>query len=321
MKNVTSTRRDSAARSAAAARAGALAEKMEAEAEQRKRARSESDVGQKKPTARRAAPGLTDMMAACARAPDPEPEPEAPPSPVVQKKKKKKKPKKKPEDAPDEILTIVVRDRRKESDGEDTTVKLKISTKLQVFSAYADGKGASVDALRFLFKGGDVYSDESPGGVGLKEGDTLDCVDGEPAPKKKPPPKGKRLTGTVARWDRSWGGIEPAEPPGGHIAVRASSVRRGTTLHVGDKVEYAVGRKGDARFALDVMVYAPVEDDDAAVAAVAPKGEGVVSLANLSYDTKRYDLKEHVKTIVGGGFGRVDLTAKGRATVAFRTRS
>ena len=198
-----------------------------------------------------------------------------------------------------------MRDRRKESDGEDTTVKFKLSTKLQkVFSAYAEGKGASVDTLRFLFKGGDVYSDETPGAVGLKEGDTLDCVDGEPAPKKKAPPKGRRLTGTIARWDGSPGGIEPeAGGGGGRIAVRMSSVRRGTTLRVGDKVEYAVGRKGDARFALDVMVYAPAEDDDAPVAPVALKGEGIVSLANLSYDPKRYDLKEHVKTIVGAASG------------------
>ena len=73
---------------AAAARAEALAAKMEAEALERKRARSESDVGARKPAARRAAPGLSDMMAACARAPEPEPEPEAPPSPQRKKKKK-----------------------------------------------------------------------------------------------------------------------------------------------------------------------------------------------------------------------------------------
>ena len=71
---------------AAAARAEALAAKMEAEALERKRARSESDVGARKPAVRRAAPGMSDMLAACARAP--EPEPEAPPSPVVKKKKK-----------------------------------------------------------------------------------------------------------------------------------------------------------------------------------------------------------------------------------------
>ena len=53
---------------AAAARAEALAAKMEAEALERKRARSESDVGARKPAARRAAPGMSDMLAACARA-------------------------------------------------------------------------------------------------------------------------------------------------------------------------------------------------------------------------------------------------------------
>jgi hypothetical protein len=82
---------------AASARAGALAEKMEAEALERKRSRSNSDLTAKKPARRAAAPGLTDMMAACARAPEPEPEPAAPPSPVAHKKKMKKKPKKKPE--------------------------------------------------------------------------------------------------------------------------------------------------------------------------------------------------------------------------------
>ena len=75
---------------AAAARAEALAAKMEAEALERKRARSESDVGARKPAVRRAAPGLTDMISACARAP--EPEPAAPPSPVARKKKKKARP-------------------------------------------------------------------------------------------------------------------------------------------------------------------------------------------------------------------------------------
>ena len=233
---------------AAAARAEALAAKMEAEALERKRARSESDVGARKPAARRAAPGMSDMLAACARAP--EPEPEAPPSPIAKKKKKKKKPKK----APDEVMTIVVRDCRKESSEEDTTVKLRTSTKLaRVFGAYADGLGASVDSLRFLYKGGDVYGDETAGAIGLMEGACLDCVEGDPPKKPK-----KRVTGTVVRWDGSRGGIEPSEQgSGGRIAVRVSGVRRGTTLQVGDKVEYAVGRKGDARFALDVMVYAP----------------------------------------------------------------
>ena len=107
------------------------------------------------------------MLAACARAPEPEPEPEAPPSPVAKKKKKKKKAK----NAPDEIMTIVVRDRRKDSSEEDTTVKLRTSTKLaRVFGAYADGLGVSVDTLRFLYKGGDVYGDETAGAIGLAEG-------------------------------------------------------------------------------------------------------------------------------------------------------
>ena len=181
---------------AAAARAEALAAKMEAEALERKRARSESDVGARKPAARRAAPGMSDMMAACARAPEPEPEPEAPPSPVAKKKKKKKKPKK----APDEIMTIVVRDRRKDSSEEDTTVKLRTSTKLaRVFGAYADGLGVSVDTLRFLYKGGDVYGDETAGAIGLAEGARLDCVEGDPPKKQK-----KRVTGTVVRWDGCW---------------------------------------------------------------------------------------------------------------------
>ena len=49
-----------------------------------------------------------------------------------------------------------------------------------------------------------------------------------------------------------------------------------------------------------------------------------VTIHNLSYDTKRYDLKEHVKTLLDGGFGRVDLqtkpdgTSTGRARVGFR---
>ena len=49
-----------------------------------------------------------------------------------------------------------------------------------------------------------------------------------------------------------------------------------------------------------------------------------MTLHNLSYDTKRYDLKEHVKTVLDGGFGRVDLqtkpdgTSTGRARVGFR---
>ena len=186
---------------------------------------------------------MSDMLAACARAPEPEPEPEAPPSPVARKKKKKKKPKK----APDEVMTIVVRDRRKDSSEEDTTVKLKTSTKLaRVFGAYADGLGVSVDTLRFLYKGGDVYGDETAGAIGLMEGARLDCVEGDPPAKRK-----KRVTGTVVRWDGSRGGIEPSEQgSGGRIAVRASNVRRGTTLAVGDRVEYAIGRKGDARFAL-----------------------------------------------------------------------
>merc|ERR1712091_461812 len=116
----------------------------------------------------------------------------------------------------------------------------------------------------------------------------------------------------------SEGSMPPREPSeqgsGGRIAVRVSNVRRGTTLHVGDKVEYAIGRKGDARFALDVMVYAPAAEADE-----ESKDGAVVTLANLNYDTKRYDLKEHIGSIVGKSFGRVELTAKGKATVGFRT--
>ena len=129
-------------------------------------------------------------------------------------------------------MTIVVRDRRKGSDdGEDTTVKLRTSTKLaRVFGAYADGLGVSVDTLRFLYKGGDVYGDETAGAIGLAEGARLDCVEGDPPKKQK-----KRVTGTVVRWDGSRGGIEPAEQgSGGRIAVRVSGVRRGTSLQVGE---------------------------------------------------------------------------------------
>ena len=119
----------------------------------------------------------------------------------------------------------------------------------------------------------------------------------------------------MVRWDGSRGGIEPSEQgSGGRIAVRVSGVRRGTSLQVGDRVEYAIGRKGDARFALDVMVYAPADEE-----AKDDDGGAVVTLANLNYDTKRYDLKEHIGSIVGKSFGRVALTAKGRATVGFRT--
>merc|ERR1712091_68811 len=116
----------------------------------------------------------------------------------------------------------------------------------------------------------------------------------------------------------SEGSMPPREPSeqgsGGRIAVRVSGVRRGTSLRVGDKVEYAIGRKGDARFAVDVMVYAPAAEADE-----DSKDGAVVTLANLNYDTKRYDLKEHIGSIVGKSFGRVELTAKGRAAVGFRT--
>ena len=78
-------------------------------------------------------------------------------------------------------MTIVVRDRRKESSEEDTTVKLRTSTKLARSSAPTPtGWACLLILLRFLYKGGDVYGDETAGAIGLAEGACFECVDGDP---------------------------------------------------------------------------------------------------------------------------------------------
>ena len=103
------------------------------------------------------------------------------------------------------------------------------------------------------------------------------------------------VTGTVSAGTAR--GAASSRRAGGRAGASpgASNVRRVWMLHVGDKVAHGPERAG-ARFALDVMVYAPADDNDE-----ESKDGAAVTLANLNYDTKRYDLKEHIGSIVERG--------------------
>ena len=70
-------------------------------------------------------------------------------------------------------LNIRIRDQT----GEETFFKVKKTTKLdKVFNAYSTRKGVAATSLRFLFDGSRVRGDQTPAGIGMEEGDMLDCM-------------------------------------------------------------------------------------------------------------------------------------------------
>ena len=70
-------------------------------------------------------------------------------------------------------LNIRIRDQT----GEETFFKVKKTTKLdKVFNAYSQRKGVNATSLRFLFDGQRVRGDQTPGGIGMEDGDRLDVM-------------------------------------------------------------------------------------------------------------------------------------------------
>ena len=60
--------------------------------------------------------------------------------------------------------------------GEPVYFRVKRTTRLdKVFNTYAVRQGVAVTTLQFLFNGAFVGGDDTPGGIGMKEGDQIDC--------------------------------------------------------------------------------------------------------------------------------------------------
>ena len=54
--------------------------------------------------------------------------------------------------------------------------KVKRTTQLvKIFNAYAERKGVAVTTLQFLYNGAFVGGDDTTGGIGMEDGDQLDC--------------------------------------------------------------------------------------------------------------------------------------------------
>ncbi len=57
-----------------------------------------------------------------------------------------------------------------------TLFKVKKTTQLvKIFNAYAERKGVAVTTLQFLYNGAFVGGDDTTGGIGMEDGDQLDC--------------------------------------------------------------------------------------------------------------------------------------------------
>ena len=57
-----------------------------------------------------------------------------------------------------------------------TLFKVKRTTQLvKIFNAYAERKGVAVTTLQFLYNGAFVGGDDTTGGIGMEDGDQLDC--------------------------------------------------------------------------------------------------------------------------------------------------
>mmetsp|Transcript_6878 Transcript_6878/g.9650 ORF Transcript_6878/g.9650 Transcript_6878/m.9650 type:complete len:107 (+) Transcript_6878:51-371(+) len=81
----------------------------------------------------------------------------------------------KPEGGGDESSTITIR--VKDQTGEETFFKVKKTTRMEkVFTTYAQRKGVSVSALRFLLDGERVNPDHTPKMLDLEEHDQIDCM-------------------------------------------------------------------------------------------------------------------------------------------------
>mmetsp|Transcript_31728 Transcript_31728/g.41946 ORF Transcript_31728/g.41946 Transcript_31728/m.41946 type:complete len:111 (+) Transcript_31728:120-452(+) len=74
-----------------------------------------------------------------------------------------------------ESNTITIR--VKDQTGEETFFKVKKTTRMEkVFTTYAQRKGVSVSALRFLLDGERVNPDHTPKMLDLEEHDQIDCM-------------------------------------------------------------------------------------------------------------------------------------------------
>ena len=64
----------------------------------------------------------------------------------------------------------------KKQDGSEIYFKIKKSTKMQkVFDTYAGRKGFSASALRFLYDGSRIKSDDTPKMLEMEDQDQIDC--------------------------------------------------------------------------------------------------------------------------------------------------
>ena len=74
---------------------------------------------------------------------------------------------------PGEQLTVSIKDQS----GEMMHFKIKKTTKMsKVFDAYASRKGQARPSLRFMLDGRRVTDEQTPGELGLEDGDQLDAV-------------------------------------------------------------------------------------------------------------------------------------------------
>jgi len=74
-----------------------------------------------------------------------------------------------------EAGTITIR--VKDQTGEETYFKVKKSTRMEkVFNAYAQRKGVSASALRFLLDGQRINNDQTPKLLDLEDQDQIDCL-------------------------------------------------------------------------------------------------------------------------------------------------
>mmetsp|Transcript_26863 Transcript_26863/g.43227 ORF Transcript_26863/g.43227 Transcript_26863/m.43227 type:complete len:130 (+) Transcript_26863:2-391(+) len=81
--------------------------------------------------------------------------------------------KQEPSDGGSNTITIRV----KEQAGEETYFKVKKTTKMsKVFDAFAQRKGVSRGALRFLLDGDRIKDDQTPEDLDLDQNDQIDCL-------------------------------------------------------------------------------------------------------------------------------------------------
>lgn len=79
----------------------------------------------------------------------------------------------KPDEAEFRVLSIIVKDQS----GNEVHFKVRPQAKMEkIFNAYCERKSLEVAAVRFLFDGTRIHASASPEGLGMEDGDSIDCV-------------------------------------------------------------------------------------------------------------------------------------------------